>query len=157
MCLVVSTNRVRPRLGCWSLLHKHNVPSIDSRLTTSRRNDCVSNFLILESCELHHLFTSRCKCLLILATKLPILGIILYRKGINPRSLISTIGTHFQRDAPRWCKINLGPSNPCVCILAKQVPVSSARQLPHISSPIHHHDSSSSRPYSLPSSLCRMA
>ena len=41
---------------------------------------------------------------LILATKLPILGIILYSKGINPRSLIGTIGTHLQRDAPRWCK-----------------------------------------------------
>jgi hypothetical protein len=51
----------------------------------------------------HHLITSRCKCLLILATKLPILGIILYRKGINPRGLIGTIGTHLQRDAPRWC------------------------------------------------------
>ena len=50
---------------------------------------------------LHHLFTSRCKCLLILATKLPILGIILYRKGINPRSLIGTIGTHLQRGGVR--------------------------------------------------------
>ena len=51
----------------------------------------------------HHLFTSRCKCLLILAAKLPILSIILYRKGINLRSLIGMIGTHLQRDAPRWC------------------------------------------------------
>ena len=44
---------------------------------------------------LHHLPTSRCKCLLILAIKLPILGIILYRKGINPRSLIGTIGSTY--------------------------------------------------------------
>src|SRR5882757_4371765 len=54
---------------------------------------------------IHRLFTSRCKCLLILATKLSILGIILYRKGINPHCVIRTTGTHLQRDAPRWCKI----------------------------------------------------
>ena len=32
---------------------------------------------------------------------IPILGIILYRKGIIPRSLIRTINTHLQRDASR--------------------------------------------------------
>lgn len=32
---------------------------------------------------------------------IPILGIILYRKGIIPRSLIRTVNTHFQRDASR--------------------------------------------------------
>ena len=64
---------------------------------------------------LHHLFTSRCKCLLILATKL---GMILYRKGINPRNLIGTIGTHLQRDAPRWCSRSArGVCRPGLCCL----------------------------------------
>jgi len=65
-----------------------------------RKSDSVRQIL---TTIIHHLFTSRCKCLLILATKLPILGIILYRKGINPRCLIGTISTHLQRDAPGWC------------------------------------------------------
>ena len=64
------------------------------------------------------IYTSRCKPLLILAIKhddfipfkyhfnvfLPILGIILYIKGIIPRSLVGTINTHLQWDAKRWCK-----------------------------------------------------
>ena len=83
-----------------SLICRHQAPkpaSVDDpkgcfRVSNLRCPPCV-----------HYLFTSRCKCLLILATKLPILGIILYRKGRNPRSLIGAIGTHLQRDAPRWC------------------------------------------------------